>query len=333
MIMDNNTLEASAIDPFDGNETQPDPTPPTDPNPEPVENGDDNSLITDLLAARGITDSTKIKFVEDDDTVTERDWKDLSREEQLNILSPVETAEADYSEEELDLINQIRESQQTPSEYLEALRQEATQAISQYQSYEIDSIPDDELFILDALDKYGEENVSDEQLEELLNNAKSNTDLYAKTIESLRAQYKQREDEYNYRQQQELEAQQDQEFQNFKESVLTEIESLNTIGGQSIELSPDDMNEIANYILTRDEEGNSEFGKIMNNPKKFVELAFWALKGNDIMNEISSQLKTAYEKGVEAGKKGQSQLTFNNPKDTPSAPNVTPSLAAALDVE
>ena len=72
----------------------------------------------------------------------------------------------------------------------------------------------------------------------------------------------------------------------------------------------------------------------MNNPKKFVELAFWALKGNDIMSEISSQLKTAYEKGVEAGKKGQSPLIFNtNPKDRNSAHNVSQTSAAALDVE
>lgn len=333
--MTNDALDAGGLDPFEEPVTPQDP--PQDPQPpvnETESNAGDDSLITELLAANGIKDSSKIKFEEEDGTVVERAWKDLSREEQLSILSPETSDVSDYSEEEINLIQRIRDAQQSPEEYLEALKNEAAQAVQQTPMYEIDGISDDELFVLDAIDKYGEENVSDEQLEELLKNAKSNPDLYAKTIESLRAQYKQREDELNYQKQQESEAQQEQDFQNFSTSVLKEIQSLNKIGGQDIELSVDDMNDIANYILTRDEDGNSEFGKTMNNPKRFVELAFWALKGNDIMSEISSQLKTAYEKGVEAGKKGQSPLIFNtNPKDRNSAHNVSQTSAAALDVE
>lgn len=333
--MTNDALDAGGLDPFEEPVTPQDPLQDTQPPVnEPEPNAGEDLLIMELLAANGIKDSSKIKFEEEDGTVVERAWKDLSREEQLSILSPETSDVSDYSEEEINLIQRIRDAQQSPEEYLEALKNEAAQAVQQTPIYEIDGISDDELFVLDAIDKYGEENVSDEQLEELLKNAKSNPDLYAKTIESLRAQYKQREDELNYQKQQESEAQQEQDFQNFSTSVLKEIQSLNKIGGQDIELSVDDMNDIANYILTRDEDGNSEFGKTMNNPKKFVELAFWALKGNDIMSEISSQLKTAYEKGVEAGKKGQSPLIFNtNPKDRNSAHNVSQTSAAALDVE
>ncbi len=333
--MTNDALDAGGLDPFEEPVTPQDPLQDTQPPVnEPEPNAGEDPLIMELLAANGIKDSSKIKFEEEDGTVVERAWKDLSREEQLSILSPETSDVSDYSEEEINLIQRIRDAQQSPEEYLEALKNEAAQAVQQTPIYEIDGISDDELFVLDAIDKYGEENVSDEQLEELLKNAKSNPDLYAKTIESLRAQYKQREDELNYQKQQESEAQQEQDFQNFSTSVLKEIQSLNKIGGQDIELSVDDMNDIANYILTRDEDGNSEFGKTMNNPKKFVELAFWALKGNDIMSEISSQLKTAYEKGVEAGKKGQSPLIFNtNPKDRNSAHNVSQTSAAALDVE
>lgn len=333
--MTNDALDAGGLDPFEEPVTPQDPLQDTQPPVnEPEPNAGEDPLIMELLAANGVKDSSKIKFEEEDGTVVDRAWKDLSREEQLSILSPETSDVSDYSEEEIDLIQRIRDAQQSPEEYLEALKDEAAQAVQQTPIYEIDGISDDELFVLDAIDKYGEENVSDEQLEELLKNAKSNPDLYAKTIESLRAQYKQREDELNYQKQQESEAQQEQDFQNFSTSVLKEIQSLNKIGGQDIELSVDDMNDIANYILTRDEDGNSEFGKTMNNPKKFVELAFWALKGNDIMSEISSQLKTAYEKGVEAGKKGQSPLIFNtNPKDRNSAHNVSQTSAAALDVE
>ena len=325
-------LDANTLDPFENDvESQGSAKEPQTQVNEP--DTSDDSLISALLEANGIKDSSKIKFEEEDGTIVERPWKELSKEEQLSILSP-QSVDSDYNEDEINLIKKIRETKQSPSEYLETLKKEAITAIQQSPSYEIDGITDDELFVLDTIDKYGEENVSDEQLEELIKNAKSDPDLYAKTIENLRNTYKHKEDEYNYQKQQELEAQQEQEFKNFSTSVLDEIQSLDSIGGQNIELSVDDMNDVANFILNRDEDGNSEFGKIINDPKQFVQLAFWALKGNDIMNEISSQMKMAYEKGVEAGKKGQSQLTFNkNPKDNSSARNNTQPSATLLDIE
>lgn len=293
-----------------------------------------DSILEDFLSANGI-DSSKIKFEDESGNVVERSWNELSKEEKLSILfTPSLTPVDQYSTEEMDLISKIREAQLTPEQYLESLKEQTTAPMPQAPVYEIDGISDDELFVLDALDKYGEENVSDEQLEELLKNAKADPDLYQKAIENLRATYKHREDEYRYREQQELEAQREQEFNEFSNTVLKEIQSLDMLGGQNIELSVDDMNDIANYILSRDDAGNSEFSRTMNDPKKFVELAFWALKGNDIMSEISSQLKAAYEKGVEAGKKGQSQLTFGNSStDTNPARTSKHMSASALDVE
>nr|DAF63718.1 MAG TPA: hypothetical protein [Podoviridae sp. ctz6O13] len=292
----------------------------------------DDSFMNDLLKAHGIGDPSKIKFEGDDGVVSERNWKDLTDEERLNILSPSGTTEtSQYSEEEISLINKIREAQLSPSEYLETLKVKETAPT--VPSYEIDGISDDELFVLDALDKYGEENITDEQLEALLQNAKNDPDLYEKAIANLRSVYKQREDEYRYREQQEQEAQREQEFTEFSNSILKEIQSLDNLGGQGIELSVDDMNEIANYILSRDDEGNSEFSRTMNDPKKFVELAFWALKGNDVMNEISSQIKAAYDKGVEAGKKGHSPLAFGNGQNNNVTTRNEPLAANSLDVE
>lgn len=309
------------------------PAPSNDGNPS--ESADDSSIISELLAANGIADSSKIKFEEEDGTVNERNWNDLSKTEKLSILqqsSPHSEEPSDYNQDEIDLIMQIRDSQQSPAEYLESLKQEAAQA-NQTPSYEIDGIGDDELYVLDVIDKLGEENVTDEQLETLLKNAKSDPELYQKTIESLRTQYKQREDDLKVQNQKQQDAQQEQEYQAFSESILNEIQSLKQIAGQDIELTVDDMNELANFMLTRDEDGNSEFGKAMNDPKLFTQMAFWALKGNDIMNEISSQIKMAYEKGVEAGKKGQSQLAFNNkPTDASARQNASQLSADQLDV-
>jgi hypothetical protein len=339
--MDENVLDAGAIDPFDGsenlnqNEGSDNNLPPSDPG----NSSDDNEFISDLLYLNGISDPSKIKFEEDNGNIIERSWKDLTREEKLNIANSRSNSYEDYTNEnssltpsELDLITHIRETQLTPEEFLESLREEASQNTYQNESYEVDSIPNDELFLLDALSKYGEENVTDEQLEELLNNAKADPDLYEKTITNLRLEYKQKEDELKYEEQQKLENQEAQEFENFRSSVLDEIESFNGIGNQNIELSVEDMNDMANFILEKNLDGNSDFGKMLSDPKQFVELAFWALKGNDIMQEMSSQIQKAYAQGVAAGKRGQSQLAFGNLKDKYKPQNNHTS-AAALDVD
>lgn len=335
-------MDANGLDPQFEEPTIPqDPTPPDDggtPPVEPPQNNDDegisdSDLVRSILAQNGITDPDKIKFEGEDGKLVEQSWKNLSKEEKLSILTSASPQPAnEFTEEEVNLINQIRESRQTPTAYLSSLERAAAEA-TKSEVYNIDGIDDDELFVLDALDRYGNENVTDEQLEALLNNAKSDPELYAMQIQNLRQQYKQKEDDLRLQQQQQTDAQQEQEYQHFSEAILGEIKSLTQVAGQSIELSIDDMNELANYILTRDENGNSEFGKAMNDPKLFTQVAFWALKGNDIMNEISSQIKLAYERGLAAGQKGQSKLAFSQKKDNPMTQNPTHLGAFDLDVQ
>ncbi len=336
--MPDDLLDVSAVDPYEGDALQEqEPINPSVNTPEsPTQQSEgDSDVIKDLLTANGISDTARIKFEEDDGRIIARDWKDLSKQEKLSILSSAisggDTA-SEISQEEIDLINHIRETKQSPLEYLESLREQITQNQQDTAPYEIDTISDDELFALDILDRYGEENVTDEQLANMLESAKSDADLYAKTINNLRTHYKQREDDLKLQKQQQLEAQHEQEFNLYSDAILREIQSLREVAGQEIELSTDDMNDLANYILTRDDKGSSEFGKALNDPKFVTSMAFWALKGNDIMNEISSQIKTAYEKGVEAGKKGQSQLVITTNRDK-SARGAAGILASELDVQ
>ena len=146
--MTNDALDAGGLDPFEEPVTPQDPLQDTQPPVnEPEPNAGEDPLIMELLAANGIKDSSKIKFEEEDGTVVERAWKDLSREEQLSILSPETSDVSDYSEEEINLIQRIRDAQQSPEEYLEALKNEAAQAVQQTPIYEIDGISDDELFV------------------------------------------------------------------------------------------------------------------------------------------------------------------------------------------
>ena len=57
------------------------------------------------------------------------------------------------------------------------------------------------------------------------------------------------------------------------------------------------MNDLANYILTRDDSGYSEFGRLLNDPAQFTKAAFWMLKGPEILNEMQKQIKEAYLRG------------------------------------
>jgi hypothetical protein len=57
------------------------------------------------------------------------------------------------------------------------------------------------------------------------------------------------------------------------------------------------MDDLANYILTRDASGYSEFGRLLNDPVQFTKAAFWMLKGPEILNEMQNQIKEAYLRG------------------------------------
>ena len=50
-------------------------------------------------------------------------------------------------------------------------------------SYKIDQLSDEDVYALDLLEKVGADNITDEELEEAINNAKKNEALFAKTVE------------------------------------------------------------------------------------------------------------------------------------------------------
>lgn len=333
--MDEQILDASAIDGLDdynltGDEEDivtPDPendTPDLDDDPDNQETPQDNSDNDDfdnsdededdddftlqVLNLKGISDPSKIKFEDESGAIIERDWNDLSDNERLMILAGTEDPERDLEEEEILFINQLRENNLTPQQYIQAIQQQAAQqALEEYQqglqpTYEIDSLSDDELFALDLLEKVGEENITDEELKEALEQAKANETLFAKQIEGLRAAYKNLEDQQRYDAEQAQIQQAEEQYQEFSNKVLNEISSFDSLANQEIELSTDDKNDIANYMLTRRDTGVSDFYRDMQDPKTATLAAFWLLRGPEILNEMENQIKAAYQRGFNMGK-------------------------------
>jgi hypothetical protein len=209
------------------------------------------------------------------------------------ILSHQEDPDTSLDAAEIELINQIRESGMTPDQYIQSLQTVEPPV----PTYEVDNMSDDELFCIDLLDKVGSENITDEELQQALDSAKANPNLFSRQVASLRVYYKGLEDERL--QQIELDKQEaaEQEFVQFSNNIIESIRNFNALEDTPVELSLEEMDDLANYILTRDGSGYSEFGRLLNDPVQFTKAAFWMLKGPEILNEMQKQIKEAYLRG------------------------------------
>ena len=281
---------------------------------EPVQNNsdDDFDITKELLTLQGISDMNKIKFEDESGAVVEKSWDSLSNSEKLMILSHQEDPETSLDASEIELINQIRESGMTPDQYIQSLQ--TTEA--PIQTYEVDSMSDDELFCIDLLDKIGSDNITDEELQQALDAAKANESLYNKQVASLRVYYKNLEETRQQQLEVEKQEEAEKEYLAFSNSIVESIRNFNALDDTPVELSQDEMEDLANYILTRDASGYSEFGRLLNNPEQFTKAAFWMLKGTEILNEMQKQIKEAYLRGYNENHKVDKRV-FTKPLNKP----------------
>ena len=157
---------------------------------EPSNSYDTDDFTTEVLKIRGINDPSKIKFEDVTGAVVERSWDDLSKEEQLNIIvGDQEAEENEISDDEVALINAIRKSGGSVEAYLKSYAEENAPEVINEPQYKINELSDDEVYALDLLEKVGSDNITDEELQQAIDTAKQNEDLYKKTIEGLRQEY------------------------------------------------------------------------------------------------------------------------------------------------
>ena len=305
--------EASALDLDDLDDVQDI----TEDPAEDVNPADENSvnpesefdLTRELLTLQGISDMNKIKFEDESGAVVEKSWDSLSNNEKLMILSHQEDPDTSLDASEIELINQIRESGMTPDQYIQNLQTSEPAPVV----YEVDNMSDDELFCLDLLDKVGSENITDEELQQALENAKTNESLFNKQVASLRVYYKDLENQRIQQEEINRQEQMEQEYINFSNSIIDSIRNFNSLEDTPVELSMDEMEDLANYILTRDDSGYSEFGQLLNDPVQFTKAAFWMLKGPEILNEMQKQIKEAYLRGYNETHKTTTPRVFTKP--------------------
>lgn len=297
------------VDEFDETPTQekqePDPKPDKEDGPDstsPSEGDQEDDLTTEVLKLRGISNPDKIKFEDESGAVTERSWDSLTKEEQINILADQrehQETNNDLAEDEIDLINAIRNSGMSVQDYMQTI----TPQINQPQdTNQFDSMSDEDLYAFDILNKVGNDNITDEELDAALEAAKANETLFKKTVDGLRQQYNrlQEEQKQNIANQQQAAAQ--QRYQAFANVVNNQIDNFNSFAGQPIQLSNQDKDNLSEFMLALDEDGSSALGKALQDPKLLTKAAFWLLNEQDLIAELQKQQQDAYTRGYNAGK-------------------------------
>ena len=276
------------------------------------------NVVTELLKRQGIEDPNQISFEKEDGSIEKLKWDDLSLEEQLNILNQkpendnLPPVNDEIGEDIQSLAKELKDNNMSVDDFINYIKD---QSIQGYQAslqphYEVDNITDDDLFKIDLKNRIPD--ITPEQLETALEQAKSNEELYNKQVNGIREEYKQFEEEQNAQNEAITVEEQQQQYNEFANAITQTIDSLDNVNGIDIELEDEDKYELAQFILGQDAAGVSNFGKALNDPETFVKVAWFALKGADAIdsitdyfkNEITKVRESSYQEGLEdAGSK------------------------------
>ena len=271
------------------------------------------NVVTELLKRQGIEDPNQISFEKEDGSIEKLKWDDLSLEEQLNILNQkpenddLPPVNDEIGEDIQSLAKELKDNNMSVDDFINYIKD---QGIQGYQAslqphYEVDNITDDDLFKIDLKNRIPD--ITPEQLETALEQAKSNEGLYNKQVNGIREEYKQFEEEQNAQNEAITVEEQQQQYNEFANAITQTIDSLDNVNGIDIELEDEDKYELAQFILGQDAAGVSNFGKALNDPETFVKVAWFALKGADAIDSITDYFKnqitkvreSSYQKGLE----------------------------------
>lgn len=287
----------------------------------------EEDFISSLLKTRGIEDKTKIKFENDNGDIEEIDWGTLSVDDKLSILETSTSTDYDLDENEIELINTIRNSKMTPSEYLQYLEDNSINNYinnnSDSQQYLVDQYSDEELFIADLMSRM--EDITTEEAQEALEKAMSNENLFKKQITAIRNEYKNVEEENLRQEQLEQEYKAEEEYKEFTNSIIEQINNFTEFQGYDLNLEQEDLEQLLEFIAGHDAAGNNHFAKALADPKILVETAWFALNGKQMIQDITDYFqkeitkvrKESYKKGQEDAKtKGDKpQIIFKEQKN------------------
>ena len=260
---------------------------------EPVE----DDLVTTYLKSKGISDPTKIQFENDEGGIDEVDFNTLSKEEQLTMLQ--ELASLEYSDYERQVVDFVRQNGGDLKTIIEQYQQKAIEDYlaqnpdaAHQKSYSIDDYSDDELYIADLAVKFPD--FTEEELNSKLESAKINEELFKKEVDSLRAFYKAEED----KQAEEAKQTEQQQFEALQQTLKDSLGKFNEVlldaddpQSDALEIEESDKQQMLDYLLTPDKDGQTQFDKDLSDPSALIELAWLRTHGRDTLTGISQYWK------------------------------------------
>lgn len=274
-----------------------------------------SDLINQSLIARGINPEA-IKFYNDEGEIEEVKFSDLTKEEQIALLnSETEQEEIDLSENEQEALEFLRENNMSIKELAQKIREktiEEMKTTETEQNYSVDDFDNDELFIADFKNKYGDD-FTEEELAVELEKEKANPELFEKKVNKLRADYKAYEDEVkeNERKDQEAKLQQEQEdYVNNMVAVAGEIKSMH----DTVELDDKEKSEILSFMFNQDTLGKSGIQKAFEDPKTLFKVAWYLKHGDETINELHKYYQGEIAKISKGNKSTKTPSTVVKPQ-------------------
>lgn len=254
---------------------------------------ENSDYIEQYLRNRGI-DKYNVQIENENGEIETVQFDDLSDEEKLSILENSENSP--ITDEELETLNYLRANGINMKEYTELIQQNAIKDYinqSQTQNFESDNLSDDQIFMLDLIDRFGD-SMSNEEIESELENAKQDEELFQKKVEVIRSNYKQKEDEIRIANEQEEDIKRKQDYEEFANSITQSINNLNEI--QGVELESEDKQQIADFLLTTDAANRTGFSKLLSDPESLVKLAWFYLYGDQTFEATVDYFKNELSK-------------------------------------
>lgn len=255
----------------------------------------ESAAINELLLAKGIDNPKAVKFQDEDGEIVETNFYELPYEEQIEILK---SSDSDINfglqDSEIETINFLRRNNVSFEDAVEYYKRQAVEEYIKENStndFKVDNYTDEELFVLDLQSKF--EDLTQEELEIELEKANAHPDLFKKKIDKIREEYRNLEDLEQQEEENRKQEEENEKFELLKNDLIEVATELEDIGGIDLEIA--DKNDILEFILLKDVNGKSNLDKLMSDPSKLFELAWYASKGQQAFDFIHSYYKKEIE--------------------------------------
>lgn len=247
----------------------------------------DSGLIYDVLKSRGFNPDS-IKFENEEGEIEEYKFSELSKEDQLSLLSAgaeEEEDHSDYTDTELEAIEFLRENKMSITELAQAIRQKTIDELQNSEpTYSVDDFTDDELFVADFRNKYGDDFTDDELLAEL-DKAKENEDLFGKKMNKLRSDYKAYEDQEKEQAAAQAKAEEERVYNEYVSKMVEVAKNTKDIHDTS-ELEEADKTDLLDFIFNEDPTGKTSLQKSLDNPETLFRVAWYIKHGDSVFKEL-----------------------------------------------